>query len=129
MKTHEWFVCLDFGSTELLIPHSIVTDSFPQNQKNTGIKNHYIDTIIKPEAFTEENRHASKLFVQSKNFFFITTTAKISIREICLTDFYFLNGVLKEPLKKRGIIAFSFKENTMQVLIEIDNFLEYGGHL
>ncbi|MBO4404924.1 MAG: hypothetical protein J5780_06310 [Treponema sp.] len=129
MKTHEWFVCLDYGSTELLIPHSLVTDTFPSSQKNSGIKNHHIDTIIKPEGFPEENSRCSKLFIQSKTFFFITTSAKISIREICLKDFKFISGVLKESLKKRGVVAFSFKENTMQLIIDIDNFIEYGGHL
>ena len=128
MKTHEWFVCLNYGSLELLIPHSVITDTFSSSQKNTGLKNHYIDGMLKQD-LPKENARSSKLLVQSKTLCFITTSASVSIRQVPLKNFFMPEGTLKEPLMKRGIIAFSFENSTMRLLVDIDSFIEYGGRL
>lgn len=113
MKTTEWFICLVYGKYSFLIPHKFSTD-------NSAVPEMFIDfDRIAMDLFSTETatKHTVALTIRCQKIAMISTSAIPTVFQARLKDFHIPSGLVEEEAKTAGIIAVSFSNNGISLIV------------
>ncbi len=141
MKTAEWFICLSYGKTELLIPQErIAASSYIESNSADSLlgdfdfgksENEIIveDFLGRINSNAQKKREITSLITtpaENGNTLVLKTSLVPKVCKIELSTLKIWGGKIGEALYKRGLIASRFYEGKAQLVIDIDNFFKAG---
>lgn len=126
MKANEWFVCLNYGRLELLIPQSDILESFyaPQGQMlswEKHAKSFSLDSFVeKVFGIKTEGAETSRMLAKSEEVLVAKTGRTPKVLQMDYESFHLSKGVLGSALIKKGFLAIRFEEKKIQYMVDIN---------
>ncbi len=115
MKSTEWFIRLDYEKYCFYIPHRYINETSEYIEPEIFID---FDTMVKT-FFNQENKiaHPTAIMLSCKRNALFTTSSIPSVVKISLGSYKIPGGIMAEKTKEAGIIAMSFEDEKISMII------------
>ena len=115
MKSTEWFIRLDYEKYCFYIHHKYVKETSEYVEPEIFID---FDTMVKV-FFNQVNRiaHPTAIMLHCRKNALFTTSSIPSVVKVDLAEFKIPGGIMKEKTKEAGIIAMSFTDEKISMII------------